>query len=314
MKLLAGLLLLILIGQHAKQPPYSFLKESVYDWHGEFHRPLKFITPQTLLTTSDEIWLAEWNFSHVTLAGKPDCTRLDTKDLGPDEIVEQVATSPANKVFATIGTNIRLWETATLRLKFTIHKKGQSGKFSPDGKQLAVYDQDQGLTIYHVDTGQLYASLKPAKAVVALTFTQDGKNVLLQPYNDRLLLWSLPEGKVFPQAQMPVVKSEVAVFSSDNKWLVFAQDHTLHLVDLIRKVEKVIQEDSNINVAAFSADNSALVLGTDGVARVYNTKTWLITHTIDYGSRVLEVVISPDGKLLVTEDNDKTINLWKLLR
>ena len=313
MKLITSLSLLVLMGQHTKPSPHFYLKQAVYDWHGEFHRPLAFISSQTLITTSEEVWLAAWKFSYSMSSCKADLLRLAARNLDKDEIIERVVVCQDKGFFATIGTKTRLWDAASLQIKFTFAKKGDIGTFSPDGKRLAVYDQRQGLTIYQVDSGQPSASLKSSEEIISLAFTQDSKNVLLQPYNGKLLSWSLASTKVIPQAQMPVIKSEVVVFSPDCKWLAFAQGHTLHLFDLVKKVETVIQEDSTINAVAFSTDNSILVLGTDGIARVCNTKTWLITHTIDYGACVLEVVISPDGKSLVTEYNDKTISLWKLL-
>jgi len=68
-----------------------------------------------------------------------------------------------------------------------------------------------------------------------------------------------------------------------------------------------------IHHLAFSPDGKLLAIAEDGRVRIFNVQTGEAKAVLDtQGAPLLEFVFSPDGKTLVTGDQDKTAKLWDL--
>jgi hypothetical protein len=131
--------------------------------------------------------------SHVK-AGK----LLGTLETVKDRILA-LAFAPDGKTLACRGlSNITLWETATLKVRFQFKAAaapfGVSSvlAFSPDGKTLAASDQAQALRLWDVATGKELGQLKGHRgAVGTVAFAPDGKKLVSGSSDTTALTWDV---------------------------------------------------------------------------------------------------------------------------
>jgi WD40 repeat protein len=107
-----------------------------------------------------------------------------------------IAFSPDGKLFATGGSFVGLWETASGERKALasdhLHSRIYTVAFRPDGKWFASAGKDKNIKLWDVATGKEVATLKAHAADVnCLAFSPDGK-VLASGSSDKTIkLWDL---------------------------------------------------------------------------------------------------------------------------
>ena len=76
--------------------------------------------------------------------------------------------------------------------------------------------------------------------------------------------------------------------------------------------EPLFENECIITAVAFTPDSSQLIAAdTKGAIRIWNTSTWQLERTIDRGSRLYSLAISPSGKTFATGGDTRTV-LWDL--
>jgi WD40 repeat protein len=210
-----------------------------------------------------------------------------------------LALSPDGKIIATAGgwsTRIYLWETATGKPGGTLPSPGvytQVMQFSPDGKTLAVSgcqfleinDAPHDKTfLWDVRTRKPRHALKHNFGVTCLAFTPDSKTLVIGSGRDKegLSSWDVISGKELPRLPTGGV------------------------------------------AAAVSSPNGQLLATTAGekgcCVRLWNWRTGREVALLETESRVNAIAFAPDGKTLLTGQNDPHfVRLWdvsthKLLR
>jgi WD40 repeat protein len=212
--------------------------------------------------------------------------------------------------------------------------------FSPDGKTLAIGDQDGTARLWDLATGQPIGGPLNSKdgLVSSMAFSPDGKTFAVGVQgNDRdgaVRLWDLATGQPIggPLNSKDGLVSSMA-FSPDDKTLAVGvqgndREGAVQLWDLAtrRQVGNPLTATGSVSSAvfpvAFSPDGKTLAGGgTDdtGSAAVllWNVATGHqvgnpLTATGSVSSAVFSVAFSPDGKTLATGDEDGTVRLWDL--
>jgi len=155
---------------------------------------------------------------------------LDGKISGTNEI----AFSPDDKTLAVIDDTygqIYIWDTTSRRITSTFtdtRGRGASGlAFSPDGKNLAVGDQNGRIYLWNTATRKLSPTLTdPSSGGIGrqgLAFSPDGKTLAVGDRNGRIYLWNTAIRKITAILTDPGRRSiGTVVFSRDGTTLAVA--------------------------------------------------------------------------------------------
>jgi RNA polymerase sigma factor (sigma-70 family) len=260
--------------------------------------------------------------------------RAVLKDHG--DLVYSVAFAPNGKLFATAGLDgtVKLWETATARLKATLPGDDRgvfSVTFSPDGKTLASGHSGM-VKLWDVATEKERKTWKIEQFIIALAFSPDGKSLAAGYGSGNLNLWDVATGKErialqggWPRSTGgggPGLLAMSVAFSPDGKLLAAGRyDHTVKLWDVATGKEKSSFNGHTGPVfsVSFSPDGKTLASGSgDGTVRLWDVATGKEKATLLKDAHwLLCVAFSPDGRTLAAgilpNDKDKkeyVVKLW----
>jgi len=196
--------------------------------------------------------------------------------------------------------------------------------FAPDGQTLAVATQGEGAQIRQVPSGILLRTLHPdlrtlhpdpgaATIVRSLTFTPDGKNLLIgatrepTPFAE---LWSVADGQLLKSwaGQNPVA------VSPDGRVLAVTAGGELQLwtLDALTATQRLRVDGDPLMSAAFSPDGQQIALGTPFDLFLWRTSDGSQVQKLS--SWASQVVFTPNGQLLAAPAavNGEIVKLWRV--
>ena len=208
--------------------------------------------------------------------------------------------------------------------------------FSPDGKTLAAGITEWGrhggkggkefggVQFWDVERASLVRSIADDKPVTFVRYSVDGKHLATSSNSGPLKLWDVATGeltRIFP-ARDP------ADFSPDGQTIACASmaprpDENVGRVDLYNlrngSLTKSFVSEKGATASwllsgAFSPDGRLLVASDwNGTVTLWNVATGERKQTItDHQAGVLSVAFAPNGEMLATGSEDKTLRLRKL--
>jgi|GEM_PF-192098 len=257
--------------------------------------------------------------------------------------------SPDEKKIANsgrFGRDIKIWDAATGKELQTLTGRTfgiSSISFSPDGKKIAIGNDDKTITIWDAETSKELQTLTGhTEKINSVNFSPDGKRLLSssgERYGDdknkdkdanHLKMWDLSTGKEligFFNKQKGIVTT--ATFSPDGKKIASSSEegndenkiYSIKIWDAEtgKEVQTLTGHSSRVTSISFSPDGKKIASGdynfTDKKI-IYNIKIWnaetgkevqtLIGHT----EAVSSVSFSPDGKNIASGSYDKSIKIW----
>ncbi len=192
---------------------------------------------------------------------------------------------------------------------------------SPDGKTLALGDQNNKIHLWDTATATERLTIEGHSPALKLAFSPDGRLLASVDREGTCRLWRVETGKEESGWQTHSAdkwRRESLAFSPDGKYLAGAcENNNIQLWDVATGKEvRVFQDiDELITALRFSPDGKMLAsASTDSTIRLWDVETGHNLHpTEGHEGEVNAIAFLPDGKSLASSSLDRTMRIWDLV-
>jgi WD40 repeat protein/tetratricopeptide (TPR) repeat protein len=191
------------------------------------------------------------------------------------------AFSPDRKTILTgsIDGTAQLWDPVTRQPLGPPMRHGSQVRnvaISPDGKTVLTGCQDKEARLWDAATGQLIGRLGHQGGISALAFSSDGKTILTGSFDGTVRLWDAGAG--IPVEKVPEIPSTefIATWSAESKILVSCPQEPNY--------QRYLQ--------------------------LWNATTRQPIARLPQPGGNVKIMLSPDGRVLLTTEADHTARLW----
>ena len=270
-------------------------------------------------------------------------TGNEVRRASDDPGVQSAAFSPDGKYIVAIGCET-LAEVVCGKGMITV-REALSGKeialmdhngvvtavFSPDSKQILSGGYDQTARVWEASTGQEIARLPHDGNVIAVAFSPDGKYVASGDNTGTVVVWDAKDGKEVSRMVHYLGRSvnDIA-FSPNSKHIVSGYsggDDTVRVMEAATGKEISVMNYVDLDLTpevytvGFSPDGKYVVSGScdqpaieeiclRGSARVWDAETGRQITLIVHEGAVISVAFHPDGKYVLSMDQDTATRVW----
>jgi eukaryotic-like serine/threonine-protein kinase len=233
--------------------------------------------------------------------------------------------SPDNRQLVSTHTDgaILCWDVAERELTASFNEHSDSVRavaFSPNGQHLASAGADRSVIIWNQAAGRKEMVLAGhARRVMAVAFSTDGKHVASCDMDGNVIIWDLTARR--PRLKLPTPSKEqerssyCLALSPDGRWLatsfgVYDLAEQRLLFDYPNREDGTYRQ---VYAVDFSTDGQRMVCVTaHGEALLWAVAEWkLLALTQLPQANLVSVRFSPDGRWLVTGEDQGAVRLWE---
>jgi WD40 repeat protein len=179
---------------------------------------------------------------------------------------------------------------------------GRSVSFSADNRWVATISGTNEVSVTDVQTGALIQALKAVTDTHGIWFSPDGKHLAVSLARAGLQLWRTDDWTLHWVISAPIYSIS---FSADGRWLAAETDNNRI---------GIWQMDDGAVYQTISDRNYQMTLSPDGkelatsslfgtLIKVWDVATGQLLRTVHNNESSGNLIYSPDGRYLVTEEN-----------
>ena len=234
---------------------------------------------------------------------------------------QQVAGPAATSVetseqLTAVPSTAPLPNTVAMQLKMTLADPGSADilTLSQDGQFLAAA-QSRRVQIWATGSGRLLQSLDiGAETAVAMTFTPNDLNLVVQTSTGQLQRWRVAGGARLADSKTPPVVASSLPFAVDNSHLAVATaDNRVELWEIATgSLKKTVTEHGNtLTALSFVGDSVTLLAGDSaGVVHLWDLNTNAERRLIGPQQPVVALAVSPLGDQIAAGFADGQVKFW----
>jgi WD40 repeat protein/class 3 adenylate cyclase len=209
--------------------------------------------------------------------------------------------------------------------QFVGHTAGLGAIFTPDGKRVVTFANDNTARVWDAQTGQTLQVLTGHTAYLnGAAVSPDGKRVLTTSSDNTARMWDLQTGQELHRFDLPGAGGDNGVAISpdpDGRYALMSGRFATRMYDLHTYTQVYTLTTGNTslteltNQVSFSPDGKYAVtasgLAGDFAARLWDLSNGKLEREFKGHTAPLEsAVFSPDGKYILTGSSDGTARLW----
>ena len=219
---------------------------------------------------------------------------------------------------------ISYWGTDSIRI-YDIENGRQYGKtlrghtsminsavFSYNGKYILSSSDDKTVRIWDIKSGeQIGPPFEHESRVTFSTFNSDNKYIVSALADNTIHIWDIKRGIVVEKIETNTSKDIVNIEISPNgKMICCVVEYLQELQNFyFRSIDTDLGKSNNSGYF-FSSDSRRFVVKDQGNFSIYNLKTGIKKSFEGHTDFVNSALFSPDGNLVVSASDDKTIRIW----
>ena len=239
-----------------------------------------------------------------------------------DASVMRVAFSPDGTKLAAscLDKTAKIWNTTSEALIMTVQYNAPvfGVAFSPNGHLLATSGLDKSAKIWDVDTGKLIRSIEgPGASIYGVAFSHDNRLLATADGGGTARIWDVATGQELMSFSHDTEVYGVA-FSSDDKLLATAGgDNAAKIWNFtpngeLLLCESYVEEDKR-GEATITHDASRIATWSSvEPIHIRDIASGRELPPMKHSPRVLQVIFSLDGKLVVTADYMGSAKVWNV--
>jgi WD40 repeat protein len=270
-----------------------------------------------MVSASSDMTLKVWNVANAE--------ELQTFE-GHSSWVNDCAISPDGTwiVSASNDKTLKIWNVANI---FTGRQGDISSghaeyitdcTFSPNGDRVISASWDKTIKIWESASGQVLGTLRGHKHhVLGCSMSPDSKWIISSArYENVLKIWDavrLKESRTLSTFSGGVTEGNACTFSSDGRWVVFAEKADLYLFTSNGQLRcKLSGHRGEVSGCAFSPDGTWIVSASkDCTLKIWDTNRGHELRTLQgHAQWVFNCAVSPDGSWIVSASWDNTLKIW----
>lgn len=221
---------------------------------------------------------------------------------------------------------VRIWHVTNGTRALDLQTQANQVAFSPNNNLLATGSNHGGVILWNLSDGtkrilnqdrlKQYDILR----INSMQFSPDGNSLVAGSQACDVQVWDIPTGHAkwnvvngLQQGDIYARNDPVKSLSTspDNRTVVTNYDNSVLFFDLAKKVtlSPLSLNDISVYFLAFFKQGNQIAIGSWSKFQLWNLDTQNLVYSAEVPS--LNLVISPDGRLIATSDQQGRIYLWR---